>query len=257
MSILDPKNGLESVLFLLTHPVEVAVEVRAVAKYAKELLKNRYEEPRADCKYHFISKGGWGQTKTLPGIPPVDKYLSNLGIAIHKFGYNTFQDIEKSVDELSDYIQELKKKYKVDKFGLVGFSEGTIVDALYIVRTNGKYVSHLIAIAPPYGGTRLAEIEPFTKSAKQMRPDSEIIRLIKKKLVPIMKKKRIAGINLFAGHDTAILPIHKSKIPGIRNRYIDTTHTEITMNPITYEEIGKWLKEFLDPDLPEKYLKTY
>jgi len=264
MSFFHPSNKAETIFFLLSHPIEDGYEILDAVKYginyAKYKIKNNFNgKTNDDSPYHIISAGGWGQMKWLPGIPPVDEYLEGLGLCVHRFGYYSFQDIRKSAKELSKFTRKIKEQHPhIKKLGYTGFSEGTIVDAMCLLeRKNERYIDFLIAFAPPYGGTKVAELAPWSEAARQMKTESPVIKKIKRELVPYLKEYNIPAINFFAGHDQLILPRHESKIPGIRNRFIDTTHTGVTLSDITKKEMASFLKEFVGIGVEDRYLEYY
>src|SRR6188474_1255877 len=108
------------------------------------------------------------------------KYLRAQGREVHTPSLTPctgMVPIERLAEQLAAFTdQHLPGK----KFDLVAFSMGGLVSRYYVQRLGGaKRVEHLVTMATPHQGTRLAFLHPGA-GARQMRPRSLFLQDLEK-----------------------------------------------------------------------------
>lgn len=132
-------------------------------------------------------------------------FMADFGLLTGNIGQNT--------QLLSDYI----KKNNLGDVILVGASTGAIIGIHYLQKLGGwNKVDRFIAVSGPFMGFPLARIAFFSKSAKQMIPNSEYL-----KSLFYEKVKNIEKIVCISSKYDEIVPHESSKIPGAKNEAIE------------------------------------
>lgn len=99
-------------------------------------------------------------------------------------------DIRLRAAILRDKINQLRLKYNIGSFVLIGHSEGSVVGRYYVQFMGGdKYCSKLISLAGPHNGCKIAWLGVMTmglicKDVWQMLPDSGLVEEFRSKKFP-------------------------------------------------------------------------
>ena len=100
------------------------------------------------------------------------------------------------------------------KFDLVAFSLGGLVSRYYIQRLGGaKHVNHLVTLATPHQGTRMAWLHPGV-GVRQMRPRSPFLRDLESDADVL---RTLKFTSFYTPLDTIVVPARSSAIPQARN----------------------------------------
>jgi Putative serine esterase (DUF676) len=168
----------------------------------------------------------------------------NIPPSCTTFKYDTTQDIEKSAEELGEYIQEIRGKNKERGFGnprliAIGRSEGGLVISYLIKYLEGhKKIGMVGTLATPHNGTYLAGLGYLTKACRQMFPGSGFLKKLNKtKSKGIKKIINIYGeLDELAGdpqwHDDNVRNI---KLPGIFG------HANVLSSPEAWKHIEAYI----------------
>lgn len=126
---------------------------------------------------------------------------------IEHLGYNT-TSIARSAQLIRDLIDEKKLKDVV----LLAHSKGGLVGKYVLAFFNqDNKVRRLIAIATPFEGTRIIKYLP-QKSAKELGPDSEIVKLLLEE-----KEVNKKVVSIFALGDNHVWPVSSCHLEGAEN----------------------------------------
>lgn len=168
---------------------------------------------------------GFADTTWTPWWDDLKKYLKEYDsdVEIHQLDFgvkikNPFFNEEGSlfgtaVGSVKDYAEELKefvKKLDKQNLNIIGHSMGGIVSRWFIEELGGgKYVNSLITLGSPHQGTKLAYFGVFTKGARDLEPESELLQ----KLNSNKLNKNISYTALWGGNDFIYFDKENAKLP--------------------------------------------
>ncbi|MGO1367849.1 esterase/lipase family protein [Senegalia sp. (in: firmicutes)] len=124
-----------------------------------------------------------GYFRTYRDMKILKKYLMELGYKVVRANLPlTFYEIDKGVEEFSDFIKDIIKNLgKDEKISLVGHSTGGLVIRKFILDNRNliKYIENCVLIATPNKGNEIAEfvVENFKifpeifKTIKSLHPE--------------------------------------------------------------------------------------
>ncbi|MGC9603276.1 MAG: alpha/beta fold hydrolase [Minisyncoccia bacterium] len=136
--------------------------------------------------------------------------LSNLGHPIYvvdKLGYNT-----KGIPDAAKLVRELIDEKNLQNVIIIAHSKGGLVGKYLLAKyNNDSRVRKMIAVATPFGGSRLAHFIPH-RSAKELAPESEIIRELEKE--ENINRLIVSVFGLFDNH---VRPTLSCRLEGAKN----------------------------------------
>ncbi len=148
--------------------------------------------------------GKWHSLKSLGDS------LSQKGHPVYvldRLGYNL-----KSIPGSAETVRELIREKDLKNVVIVAHSKGGLI-AKYVLAflDPDAAIRKVIAVATPFGGSRMAKLSPFRFHA-ELRPESEIIR----------KLRDVSGVNskivsIFGVFDNHVQPIESCRLAGARN----------------------------------------
>ncbi|MBP3330278.1 MAG: hypothetical protein J6L89_05530 [Clostridia bacterium] len=114
-----------------------------------KLKVERYENSFKECTQE--------ERKYIKRMLPVDKIAAEIGEEnFYFFTYNSFGNIEKVIDELDEFIDNVMKKRNVDKVNLVPVSLGGTVSTAYLDKYADKNnINKVVGVVPAYDGSSL------------------------------------------------------------------------------------------------------
>lgn len=147
-------------------------------------------------------------------------------VYVPEFGWQ-LGDIEELTKKFSLYFEE----EKISNVILIGNSLGSIISLNYLNKYNGwKHVKKIISMSGPFYGSNLAYLVFwFSKSARQMLPNSKFLNSLTKN---VKNKNRITCVS---AEIDFIVPRHSSQIRGCNNKVIKILgHTNLQFLFPTY-----------------------
>lgn len=124
---------------------------------------------------------GWSSPGLEWKISPIPGQLRKEGWGVREFRPKGFGwgDIREAGRRLFDEISKAKFFDAVEEVAVIGYSMGGLIgfEADLITNTNNVdwNIDHLITLGTPHRGTPIARLAPWSKSARQMVPDSEFL----------------------------------------------------------------------------------
>ena len=146
--------------------------------------------------------------------------LKNAGFtSIHTMNYNPWtHDVPKIAKKLSERVELVRELTGADKVHLVGHSLGGIVCRWYVQEMGGdKRVGTAITLASPHNGTLAAFAGPG-RTARELRPDSWVIRRLNYDAVP----SDVRWVAFYGDSDALIQPMRSGCLdaPALNARNI-------------------------------------
>lgn len=148
--------------------------------------------------------GGW----TKQGLY---KYLtehSRQGLLLD-FGWQT--------GKIDEYVGKLAleiKKRNIDKPTLIGYSMGSLIAVRYAQKYGWDRVEQVITIAAPFRGAKLAQLINWLPAGKDMLPDSDFLKELRKTNPPKSKLICIVGKwDQFVGQEDILPGCERVRVP--------------------------------------------
>ena len=152
-------------------------------------------------KWHFLKE--FADPLSLQGHPVY---------VIRKLGYNV-KDIPRSGELISELIQEKNLKDVI----IIAHSKGGLIGKHIFAFHNEKgEIKKLIAIATPFGGSRIARMLPG-RHFKELLPESKTITLLHGE-----KDANRHIVSVFGTFDNHIWPQESARLEGAKNIQVDT-----------------------------------
>jgi triacylglycerol lipase len=172
---------------------------------------------------HYLGfvKEGKAPIILLPGIFTTWHWLKNIAdplslkghpiYVLKHLGYNA-REIQQTAELVRGFIEEKDLKNAI----IIAHSKGGLIGKYVLAFYNwDKRIKKLIAIASPFGGSRIAQVLPL-KSVKEMHPQSDLIaKLQAEKTV----NKEI--VSIYAIFDNHIWPHTSPILEGAENIQIE------------------------------------
>lgn len=142
------------------------------------------------------------------------KYLERKGFKVYSLNYPMMKgDFEESAKNLEEFMN----KHDIKDAVLIGISGGATTCLDYVQNYNGWERTHLfISLGGSLYGSPMAKMIPFSKSLKELNPESGYIKKLHEK--PIKNLDKIVTIR--ARHDNMV-PARYAQIDGAKNITMD------------------------------------
>jgi pimeloyl-ACP methyl ester carboxylesterase len=149
----------------------------------------------------------------------------------HGFGrvstlnYSVFtSDVRTAARELGRRVEALCRETGYDRVHVVGHSMGGVIARYYIQRLGGDERIHtLVTMGSPHGGTEVARLLP-THLARQLRPDSDIVRELREP-APGCRTRFVA---IWSDLDQLVLPLASARID----------HPDLVVRNVAVTDVG-------------------
>lgn len=182
--------------------------------------------------------------------------ISNAGLGpIYSINVGTGKSIEHYAKQVKNKVLEIQEKTGSNDLTLIGHSKGGLVASYYTVHLASRIksnVKNLITIGTPLKGTPMARLGIGT-DAKQMRPNSEFAKDLRKKLRENWDKTRVYHI---ASKTDQVVPYESAFLSRIqKSRFLKLNnlgHRGLVFSTRVSKQIISWLK---NPDKTESSIK--
>ncbi len=165
------------------------------------------------------------------------KYLEKKGFEVHVINFVSTKGIEFSAKSLSEYVE----RNNLSNVTLVGISTGALASYVYLNEMDGwNKINKFINIAGPFKGTFLAYFTAFTKTGRELLPNSNFM----KRLENIENKHTERTYSINAEKDE-LVPFWSSKIP-CRETIVIPVYGHVRVHSFseeTFEEVARIASE--------------
>ena len=196
-----------------------------------------------------ILSPGWGNSTWH--LKPMERRFKEEGYDVF-IVVNTQDGIRQSAMRLAGVLQKAHETY--DHITFIGYSMGGLVGRYLIYKfPEFNYINSYVSIASPHRGSRAAELAIWSKTAHEMKINSELFRELEDTDWPI----QIPALAIQAEYDGLVIPNANSELKHAENIEIPkTTHISIVMSARTFHEIHSWISSIFFPEdfqtVPEK-----
>ncbi len=210
--------------------------------------------PFTFCLHFFYRTPAWKNNNKQP-ILLVHGYCNNSmvwlfhGKRLSQKGFgpiytvnlkNPLDSIKTHAEILDKKIKQIQKENGSKKITLIGHSMGGLVSSYYAMNMAEDSISDIITIASPLKGTKMAYLG-LGQCAKEMRPDSSIIKNLKKQ---IHLEENINFYHIATKTDQLIVPYSSSIIKKDKSKHFILNymgHASILYSRKVNDQIIKWL----------------
>ncbi|MGH9197773.1 MAG: lipase family alpha/beta hydrolase, partial [Acidimicrobiia bacterium] len=154
--------------------------------------------------------------------------------------------IPEIAEQVSCKVDEILEKCGTREIHIIGHSLGGLVARYYIEQMGGfRKVRTLITLGTPHRGT-IAAYFSRSQAAKQMRPGSELLRMMNAKRRP----RSVSYISYYSDLDALVVPAKSAKLsggPNVRNVLVhDLGHMSLLISNGLIASIATNLTSYLD-----------
>lgn len=188
-----------------------------------------------------------GYFQNRGGLLFMQRSLKKHGFkSVHVFSYNP---VRKSIPEmancLSNRVEQVMARTGAKQIHLVGHSLGGLICRYYVEKMScSKKVHTLVTVATPHNGTVMA-YGGRSPAARQMRPDSEFIQIMKKSRKP----RSVRYVSYYSNLDAIVLPARSAILSNgngsnVKNILVhDMGHLSLLISPELIASVGSTLSE--------------
>lgn len=188
-----------------------------------------------------------GYFQNRGGLLYMQRCLKKQGFkSVHMFCYNP---VRKSIPEmancLSARVEQVMARTGAHQVHLVGHSLGGLICRYYVEKMScSKKIHTLVTIATPHNGTVMA-YGGRSPAARQMRPDSEFIQIMKTSRKP----RSVRYISYYSNLDAIVLPARSAILSNgngsnVKNILVhDMGHLSLLISPELVASVGSKLSE--------------
>ena len=149
------------------------------------------------------------------------KALKRAGFtSIHTMNYNPLtHDVPQIARQLSDRVELIRGLTGAEKVNIVGHSLGGIVTRWYVQELDGDLkVNTAITLASPHKGTIPAALLPLGRTAREIRPQSWVMRRLNRNVLPT----HVRWVAFYGDSDALVQPIGSGRIdvPALNARNV-------------------------------------
>ena len=168
-----------------------------------------------------------------------DVFSLKLGGFLDHFNTHRVDDLARLV---AQRIESLYSRYPLPKMAIIGFSKGGLIGLYYLLELYGYKKMHtLITLATPHRGIPKTLFTFFSKSVRQMRPSSPMIRLLQSS--PIPKETYVVSISSNADRICPSPMCQLSEQDHVKNVEIEGLgHSDFVIKIKAFKEIQRHLK---------------
>ncbi len=154
--------------------------------------------------------------------------------ALEHLGYNV-----KDISETAKLVRELIDEKDLRDVIIIAHSKGGLIGKYILTYYNSDgRVKKLIAIATPFGGSRIVKFFPI-KSLRELSPDSQQVHSLKKE-----KTVNRCITSIFGLFDNHIWPESSCKLEGAKNLQVEVHgHHKILFDPDVMKIVQREVRE--------------
>ncbi len=184
---------------------------------------------------------GWGNSTINLRI--LEKNFQDQGFDV-AIVPNITTGIRDSAMQLAGVLQKARQEYSHISF--VGYSMGGLVGRYAIHKFPGVHnIDSYTSISTPHAGSALADFARWSKTANDMKRDSEFLKEMEDSEWPL----QVPALAIQAHVDEMVIPISSTILKHAENIMIPrTTHLTVVMSDRTFFEIHSWLCSIFFPD---------
>jgi triacylglycerol lipase len=195
-------------------PIEMAVDgVGQLARRPGRALHvwstDRSEPPPTDSGIPVLLVHGLADGASV--VSPLQRGLRGCGVGpFTSFGYSALgPDIRTAARALGEQVELTCARSTGGPAVVIGYSLGGLIARYYVQRLGGDaYVSLLITLATPHGGTATALLAPPHPLLRHLRPGSEMLT----ELTEPAERCRTRFVAFYSDLDEAVIPAARGRI---------------------------------------------